>query len=204
MATEYLESWFQKTVDIAKQQKDTIIFELSKTHANKIEFEELIEKEKPQLIIFNGHGGSDVVCGYEYNILVKCPENHAVLKGKIVHALSCDSGKTLGPECIKIGTLAYLGYNDEFKLTTFGKNTNEEQLADDIAGFFLDPAFEAINSLVEGKTAKESFDRSQKMHKENLMILLASPDPTYNTSVASRLFHNLCHQVCLGDQSASF
>lgn len=202
--TRYLESWFQKTMDLAKRLDDTIVFELKKDKANKDEFERLIEKEKPQFVVFNGHGASDLVCGHEHCVLVRYPENHSILKGKIIHALSCSSGMVLGPECIKIGSLAYLGYKDEFKLATLGRTINHEQLTDGVAGFFLNPAFEAINALIEGNTTIESFNRSQKMHIENLKILLASTDPTYNISVASRLFHNLRHQVCLGDQNASF
>jgi len=71
--TEYLDSWFGKIVELAKKQKDTKIFELKRERANRKELTELIEKENPQLVIFNGHGNDELITGFKQEILLTFP-----------------------------------------------------------------------------------------------------------------------------------
>ena len=155
-------------------------------------------------MVFNGHGSDDCITGFGQEILIRCDENEHLLKGRLVHALACHSGKTLGPRCIQIGTLAYIGYKEAFKIAHLDRASKEEQFKDEVAQFFLQPAYEAVAALIEGSTAKEAYERSQKMGSDFLITLLASDSTEYNTTVASLLFHNLTHQVCLGDKQASF
>lgn len=84
------------------------------------------------------------------------------------------------------------------------KGTREEKRNDEIAGLFLGPAFEAVIALIEGKTAKASFERSQKCFADNLKLVLASNNTDLNTGVASRLYHDWKHHVCLGDGNVCF
>ena len=202
--TKYLDSWSELIIEAVKKQKDTFIFELKKERANKQELTQLIQKEKPRLIVFNGHGDSKSITGFDQTVLIRCDDNEHLLKEKIVHSMSCDSGKELGPKCVKLGTLSYIGYSEEFKLAHLDKQTNQERLDDQVAGFFLRPAFEAILALIEGVTAGEAYGRSQKIYTENLRTLTTSHLTEFNTNVASRLYHNLKYQVCLGDSKASF
>lgn len=202
--TKYLDSWVQKIVNLAKKQKDTFIFELRKKRANKNKLIQLIENKKPQFVIFNGHGSNDSITGFNQKVLIKCNENEYLLKGKIVHSLSCNSAKKLGPRCIKIGTSTYIGYKEEFKLVHLNKSSNRERLEDEVAKFFLKPAYEAVIALIEGATTKNAYERSQKMYLKNIETLITSSLPKYNTVVASHLFHNLEHQVCLGSKKAYF
>lgn len=202
--TEYLESWFSKIVDSARQQRDIKLFELKKERANRKELTELIEKENPQFVIFNGHGNDEVITGFNQDILVRCDDNESILEGKIVHSMACESAKKLGQKCISIGTRSFIGYKEKFNLVHLNKKSGPEQLSDPIARFFLEPAYEAILALVEGKTTGDAYMKSQDMYRENLTILLTSDNTNYNTVLASRLYHNFKHQVCLGSQVASF
>lgn len=202
--TKYLDSWSKLIIEAVKKQKDTIIFELNKARANKQELTQLIQKEKPQLIIFNGHGDNKTIVGFDQKVLIRCDDNEHLLKGKIVHSMSCDSGKELGPKCIKLGTLSYVGYEEKFELTHLNKQTDQDRLNDPVAGFFLKPAFEVILALIEGATVEEAYKRSQKIYVENLRLLMTSRFAEYNTKVASRLYHNLKYQVCLGDSNVNF
>lgn len=202
--TEYLDSWFSKIVEMAKQQPDTRLFELKKEKANRKELADLIEKENPQLVIFNGHGNDELITGFNQDILVRCDDNETILKDKIVHSMACESAKKLGQKCITIGTRSFIGYKEKFNLVHLNKKTELEQLNDPVARFFLEPAYEAVIALVEGKTTGDAYTRSQNMYRENLTILLTSTNTSYNTALASRLYHNFQHQVCLGDQVAYF
>ncbi len=202
--TSYLDAWSANIFDYAKSQKDITFFELKGHKATKKELTELIEREKPNLIIFNGHGESDTIKGFNYEVLVKCDENEVLLKNKIVHAMACDAGRELGQKSIAIGTLAYIGYTQKFKLACEKILEKEDQLEDEYAGFILEPAFEAVLALIQGTTAKEAYDRSQKKSIQVLRILLTKTNPALNRDVASQLFHNLKHQVLLGDPTVRF
>jgi hypothetical protein len=203
--TQYLDAWQTEVVNLAKNQKDTIIFELNKEKTNKKDLIELIKEKNPQLVILNGHGSYDSVFGFDGSVLIKADENNDILIRRIVHSLTCSSGKVLGSSCIKIGTLAYIGYKEEFKIAYLNnRNTKEEKFNDEIAGLFLEPAFEAIFSLIRGCSALEAFHDSQKKYLKNLNFAIAANNPGLNTAVAPRLYHNFIHQVCLGDGSACF
>lgn len=203
--TQYLGAWQGEVVSLTKRQKDTFIFELNREKTNKKDLINLIEEKNPQLVIFNGHGSYDSVFGFDGGFLIKAEENENVLMKRIVHSLTCSSGKVLGPSCIKIGALSYIGYKEEFKIVyLMNQNTKKEKLEDKIAGLFLGPAFEAIFSLIKGYSAQKAFANSQKKYLENLKYSIAENNPGLNTAVAPRLYHNLIHQVCLGDGNSFF
>jgi len=201
---KYLDSWTKLIIEAVKKRQDTLVFELKKEKANRQLLSQLIQKEKPRLIVFNGHGNNISITGFHRKVLIRCNDNESLLKGKIIHSMSCNSGKTLGQTCIKIGTLSYIGYSEEFKLVYLKKERKQEMLDDPVAAFFLEPAFEVIVALINGDTTGDAYRKSQEMYAKNLRRLLASSLTEYNTTVASRLFHNLKHQICLGDLRASF
>jgi hypothetical protein len=202
--TEYLDTWSEKAISLAKTKPDTFVYELRGKKANQADFIKIVEEKQPRLILFNGHGNHDLITGFNQEVLIRCGENEGCLKNAIIHAMSCNAGKTLGPACIKIGSLAYIGYKEEFKLTHLNKNTKEEQLQDEVAKFFLEPAYEVIIALIEGSTVGEAYDRSRKMCGDNLTSLITSNSPSLNSSVASRLYYNYQHQICLGDGKVAF
>lgn len=202
--TEYLGAWSERIVELAKKQPDTKIISLDRESANRKQLTYVVEKEKPQLIIFNGHGDNNCITGFGQEILVQCDDNVVLLKHKIIHSLSCNSGELLGPASIKIGALAYIGYREKFKLIHLNQETHQTRLEDSVANFFLAPAFEAVIALVEGSLTGEAYARSQKIYAENLRVLVTSKNTDYNTTVASQVYHNMIYQVCLGDNTTSF
>ena len=198
--TEYLTSWFEKVVEVAKKQSDIKILELKKEEANRKNLLEIVEKENPQFVIFNGHGSDDSIAGFDKEILVRCNDNESLLSGKIVHSMACRSANILGKRCITLGTKCFMGYKEDFELWSTRRENKEDQLQDQMAGLFLDPAYEAVIALVEGCTTGEAFQRSQNMYKENILALVTSKNTDHNTFVAKSLFSNFQNQVCLGDQ----
>lgn len=202
--TGYLYTWCEKILDYLHEKKYVKYLELNGSRAIKKELAKLIETEKPKLLIFNGHGEEDSIKGFEREILIRYDYNEDLLKGKIVHAMSCEAGRKLGPRCISIGTIAYIGYSQKFKLPCENRSNPEDQLKDPYAGFILDPAFEAVLALSQGATVQEAYERSQTKYKQMLGLLVTHTSTTLNTVVASQLYHNLKYQVCLGDPVARF
>ena len=202
--TEYLHSWCEKILEFARDKEDIVYLELSGHNATKEKFEKNIAEKEPQLIIFNSHGTEDAIQGYPSEVLIKCDQNEGILKERIVHAMSCEAGRKLGPQCVKFGTRAYIGYSQKFKLACEKRETKEKQLNDQYAGFVLEPAFEAVLALVQGNTAEEAFRRSQRKAAETLRLLLTKTSTPNLESAASQLYHNFTNQVCLGDLAAKF
>jgi hypothetical protein len=202
--TEYLDAFFDDVIKKIEKNSNIIFFELKGSAANKEELTKFIEKKNPHLVLINGHGSYDSVAGFEKGVLIKCNDNEELLKNRIVHSLSCDSGKELGPKCVSIGTLAFIGFQEEFKMVHLNKETKAEKRNDEIAKLFLGPAFEAVLALIDGKTVASSFEQSQGLYKNNLKLVLASNDTNLNTGVASRLYHDWKHHVCLGNGNVCF
>lgn len=204
-ATEYLSSWCDGIrASIVNLPSNTSVYELKGDDVIKEKLTKLVEEKNPHLILFNGHGASKIILGFESNILISCDDNEVLLKDRIIHSLSCDSGKELGPACISLGTKAFIGYKKEFKFVHLGKITSSLQYKDPLADLFLRPAFEISKALLEGNTVKQAHERSQKMYSDNLQLLLTSTDPNLNTIYAGRVYHNMINQVSLGDQNISF
>lgn len=205
LATKYLSSWSTEIINsIANLPPDTNISELKNSDVTKENLTRLIEKKNPHLILFNGHGSDKLIGGFKSNILVAYNDNESLLYGRIVYSLTCNSGKELGQKCVSIGTKSYIGYREEFKLVHRGETTSDLQYKDPIADLFLRPAFEVSKALLEGETVETAYKRSQKIHADNIELLLLSSDPNLNTILVGRVYHNMIYQVTLGDQDASF
>lgn len=204
-ATEYLNAWSEGIIaSIINLPIGTDIYEIKHSNVTREELTRLVHVKNPHLILFNGHGSSKMILGFESNILISCDDNESLLKDKISYSLSCDSGKELGPKCISLGTKSYIGYKEEFKFVHTGETSNSGQYNDPIASLFLRPAFEISKALLEGDTVKIAYTKSQEMYAETLQLLLTSTNPNLNTVYAARVYHNMINQVSLGDQNTSF
>ena len=204
-ATEYLRSWSDGIhKSIVNLPPSTNIYELKHSDVTKEKFTQLVDEKNPDLILFHGHGSNRLIAGFENNILIACDDNEELLNNRIIHSLTCDSGEELGPKCINIGTKTYIGYKKEFKFAHLGETTIALQFDDPIAELFLRPAFEINKALLEGETAEQAYKRSQQMYKDNIQALITSTDPNFNTVYASGLYHDMTHQVILGNKASSF
>src|SRR3989338_250123 len=108
ITTRYLSSWAGDIIDFAKK-KGIGVCDLVREKANRAEFEGRVKKIKPKVIFLNGHGCDDCVTGHDNNVLVSVDKNHNILNNKITYALSCNSGKKLGPKVVENGTATYIG-----------------------------------------------------------------------------------------------
>ena len=200
--TRYLSAWSKKITELA-DKKNILVLDLKREKANKKELKSRISKMKPLLIVFNGHGSSNCVTGYENEILIKTGNNEQLLESKIVYAVSCKSAAKLGPKSITAGTLTYIGYTGDF---IFCHDTHKvaRPLNDNIIKFFLEPSNQVAISLIKGNTSKESSERSKKFFLRNIQKLLSSEASPESNQYAKFLWWDMKHQVCLGDKNAKF
>lgn len=196
--THYLFHWSILYINLARAKGHKVL-SLDRNRANRKELTGMMKKTNPRLICFNGHGNYDLIAGYNNEVLVRTNDNEALLAKTIVNVLACSSGKLLGPASIKNGTLAFIGYTEEFWFFYNNQETSKP-LADERAKLFLEPANETINALLKGHTTKEAYQKSQNLYLQNIQkVLVSNSSEPY---LARYLFWDMRNQVCLGDQNA--
>ena len=173
-----------------------------KENANKKIITSIISKRKPQLIMFNGHGSPEEICGHRKEVIISSNENAGILKGAIVYALSCASALVLGPKSVKEGAKCFIGYDFDFVL---GKDRDSEASPrhDKLARLFLNPSNSLFSSLLNGKEVKDSVEKAKKEMQDNIDYLHTTnsiPDAIY---YAPYLFSNRLGLIAHGDSSAS-
>ncbi len=197
----YLHYYSKELVSLSdKLGHKTINKELE--NANKKVLLSVIEKNKPELIMFNGHGSSEEICGHKQEIIVSVRENPEVLKNAVTYSLSCSSALVLGPVSVKNGAISFIGYELDFAL---GKDSDSESSPrhDKIAKLFLEPSNILFTSLLERKTVKISVEKAKKKMKENLDYLHTTNSFPEAIHYAPFLFGNYIGLVAHGNNNAS-
>ncbi len=191
--THYLYYWSDVIVAAAKKRVGGVI-DLKKKKASKKLVESYLAKQNPDTVIFNGHGNDVSITGHDEEVLIEAGKNSNLLKDKVVYMRSCDSGKVLGPQAIKEGVKAFIGYTELFRFWT-DNNSVKNPLNDEYATPFFETSNQVALSLIKGKSAKESHDDSIKVYEKVIGKLLTSD--AANSFVVSDLIWNMHNQVCL-------
>jgi len=195
ITTNYLYYWAGLVIKEA-ESKNIKIIDLKEKRANCKEFTNVVKKINPDLIFLNGHGDSNTVTGHNNQPLVENNRNESILDKKIIYALSCCSAKRLGVKCVKKGTQAYIGYNDDF-IFMFEEDQTTHPTQDKTAKLFLKPSNLVVSTLIKNNSPKESYNRSQKAFKKNITSLLSSETPHGRKETLPYLLWDMKHQVCL-------
>ena len=175
---------------------------MAKKRANAKEFNSVIKKIKPSLIVINGHGNGSSVAGYDDEPLVIAGQNEIILNKAIVYARSCKSAETLGPKSIKSGRKTYIGYDDDFVFVT-EDNKLTKPLEDKTSEMFMEPSNYIVISLLKGHTTDDANQRSKKLFKHNIQKLTTSIATKEDNELIPYLVWDYSHQVCLGDPNVA-
>lgn len=198
--THYLSNWLSPCIEFATK-KGIKIKDLRGEKATKINATKYLNKQNPELVLLNGHGSNESVCGHNNEEIITAGKNDQLLKGAIIHAWSCKSAHTLGPKSIKAGAKTYLGYKDDF-VFMYDQNSITHPTNDKTAKLFLEPTQELINSLIKGNPAKEALTRAQDLSRKNIISLLSSETSKEDTETVRYLWWNLKQQTLYGNPAA--
>ena len=192
--TRYLSFWSQSVITQAKKSTCKVV-DLAHDRANRREFNSVIKKTKPNIVFLNGHGGPDAIYGQDEDVLVKSGDNEELLSDKTVYAVSCQSAKHLGPQSIKSGSRAYIGYDEDF---IFYREVDKlsRPLEDKTAAYFFLASNQVSYSLIKGRAPRESYLNSQTVYKRTMRQLLSSSS-TSQSHLLRFLVWDMQHQVCL-------
>lgn len=199
ITTYYLFYWSKPVISTANQMGIKVI-DLDRNRATKKELTSVIKKINPILILFNGHGDESSIAGHEGEVLIKAGENEILLKGRVVYALSCSSGKELGPKTIESGTLTYIGYKEDFVFWT-NEHFSSKPLEDPRAKLFLEASNQIALSLFKGSTTLEALKGAKQMFLRNTQSLLASNSE--DRFLVPYLIWDMQHLVLLGNQTVT-
>ena len=196
--THYLHFWSKKIIDFAKSRGNKVL-DLSEDKVNRKNFENILRKMKPKLVLLNGHGEKDRIYGQDDKELIIAGENEDLLENKIVYVVACDKSEELGPKCIENGVTSYIGYKEKFLFWT-NPSYATKPLEDPRARVFLEPSNLISESLLKGHTTQESYDKSKTAIRKNIQHLIATNSP--DQFMIPDLIWNMENLECLGNQNA--
>ena len=197
----YLFYYSKKLVDFSNSKGYKTINKEG-SDANKTILVEIIKKQKPKFIFFNGHGSSNTICGYKDEAIVSSEQNPEILANTITYSLSCASALNLGKEVIKKGAIAFIGYMMDF---TLGKDINKEAIPskDKIAKLFLEPSNLLVTAILKGNKIEDAVNKSKKMIKKNVLYLGTTDDFPEAKYYAPFLYGNYLGLIAHGDKNSS-
>lgn len=198
--TAYLHLFSKHLVKLAFD-KGYRVSDQEKEKANKLAILSVINKMKPNFIMFNGHGNSKEICGHNDETVIKAGKNHKLLSSSIVYSLSCSSAQELGPVSVEDGAVAFIGYDDDFAL---GTDTRYETTPsrDKVAKLFLDPSNLLVETLLKGNSIKVAMERCKTKMEENISQLRTSTEPEA-ADYLPWLFYNCMSLVAHGNKDAT-
>lgn len=198
--TNYLYCWTSLVIAEA-DKRDIAVIDLADNKATKSNFVSYYKKHQPKLVFFNGHGFDNLVTGNNDEVLIDNDKNRLDMTGSIIVARSCRCAKVLGKFLVKNGSLAFIGFKDDYVIKTSRKYSTRP-LLDSMAALFLEPSNMIVKSLLKGKTAGESDKKSKKMLINNLSKVLSGTSKDKDDT-ARWLYHDFKNQVVVGDEEAN-
>lgn len=193
LTTRYISIWAEEIIKLAKL-KNKNVFDLAKNRARRKEFESMVRKHNPDLVFLNGHGNETQVAGQDNEILLSV-EDKNLFKNKTLYALSCKSGKTLGPESVESGARSYIGYAEDFIFLYDEKMINRPK-EDKTAEIFMEPSNQVMLSLLKGHTAREAHENSKRSFAKRIRKMLSSQSTRIESSAVRYLIWDMQCQVC--------
>ena len=147
------------------------------------------------IIIGVGHGDEMAFTGHNEAVILEVGKyNPREVKGKVIKLLSCQTGLLLGPNLIKNGAEAFLGYVDDY-VWVMDADLALTPWADKMAATSLMPVVDGLNALLEGETAREAFDIELEGYTRNAEV-------EEDELVKSCLEFNRDNAILLGDLEA--
>ena len=110
-----------------------------------------------------GHGAYNLYTGDHGDIVWQVGNYHPdEASGKIVHLLSCQTGRVLGPDFVRNGCLAYFGYDENFTFYMADKD------------IFFECDSEIDRAFADGLTASDVYDRVRRLFNRRIADLRAA------------------------------
>jgi hypothetical protein len=120
------------------------------------------EAKKPEVEYLTGvgHGAYNRYTGDHGNVVFQVANYHPdEVKGKIVHFLSCQTARELGPDFVQNGCCAYFGYDENFTFQMAEKDT------------FFECDSEVDKAFADGLSASQVYNRVKRLYDQRIAEL---------------------------------
>lgn len=198
--TRYISAWSGEVAEFSLKRGNKTITVKGK-RANRSEFESIISKIEPKLIMLNGHGNDNEVYGQGNEVLLDLKSGEEIIKGKIFYALSCSAAKTLGTDCVKKGTIAFIGYSGDYIFLHSHLKVSRPR-EDKRAKLFFKPSNLIPISLIKGNNTHDSYKDSKNALRRIIVDLLNSETSNEERACLPYLVWNYQHLTLLGNGKA--
>lgn len=155
--------WAEEIISFAKENQFEVI-DLQKENFCETKFDKYVKEKSPSFIFLNGHGDEICAMGYSQNPVVTLNKNDHLLKGKIVHIISCKTALLLGQFSVDKGCKGYIGYEGLFHI----KNLHPDPSLDKISRMFMEAVNETSKTLIKGGSLKEAYIKSQEIYQKHI------------------------------------
>lgn len=172
-ATHYLFHWSGIILERARRRGDAKIKSLDKDKVVKRTFQSYLLRQPVDIVIINGHGSAESVCGHGGEVILSVYDGTELVKGKSFFVRACNAGLFLGPDLIKKGALGFIGYTQPF-IFTHREDYFSKPLEDELAGPILECSNQVGLSLVKGKSVIEAQDESMNKYRKKIDELSSS------------------------------
>lgn len=196
--TRYISAWSEEVEKFSIKRGNKTIT-LKGRRSSKPEFESIIRKIQPKLIMLNGHGNDNEIAGQDNEVILDFHSNEDIVRDKIIYALSCSSAKVLGYKCIKNGTRVFIGYTKDYIFLHSHLKVSKPR-EDKRAGLFFKPSNLIPISLIKGNSAEESYQGSRNLLRKNILDLLNSEVYNEDRACLPYLLWNYQNLTILGNR----
>lgn len=167
IATKYLHYFSDELVKHTHSIKECTAISLERSKVTRKEFEKILDKKSPKLLILNGHGTFNSILGHKGEVILD-KDNIRKLKSKIVYAVACDSSEELGDLAVdKGGAVAYIGYEANFMVIidpTYTTSPSKDKNAKPFRQIYVS----TVLGLLCGFSVEKSVDRTKKLIREKI------------------------------------
>lgn len=147
------------------------------------------------IIIGVGHGDEFGFSGHNETVILEVGKyNPREVDGKVIKLLSCQTGVVLGPDLIKNGAEAFLGYVDDY-VWVCDADLASRPWADEIAATSLMPVVDSLNVLLDGRICSEALEIELDGYSRNAEV-------EEDELIQSCLEFNRDNAILLGDREA--
>jgi len=197
-ATHFLSAWSKEIIDDAEKRAIKVL-EVKEPNIIMKNVNSLLDKQKPQLVILNGHGTINKIEGQNKEWIIIRGKNHQKLRNKIVFARSCSAASGIGIELEGNNTGCFIGYQEDYAIIPdrHGMSRPNQNRSSK-------PFKESSNiiplMLLAGKTANEAVEESKKImenYLENQYMIDEDP------RIFDVLAWNLSILTCVGNENAT-
>ena len=174
-----------------------ITYETINADANQNQVDNTLTNNMVQYISGSGHDKYEMFLGSDGNPIWHEGQDFDLLKGKVIHLLSCQTGAVLGRAMVVHGATAFWGYNVSFAFVHQAPPTTLEN--DKLAEAFLRMDIIIDRGILAGKNGEEIY-RSITQYVANIAPRLRA---IHRGLLLSNYIHLACPVITWGDRAAA-